>query len=252
MVYSTRNKEQIFMEKQLRPIKRPPLIHHAVQEAIRAYILENNLQPDDMLPGENDLAQQLNVSRSSVREAIKGLESLGLLEARRGSGVFVREFSFDPILDNLQYGLVFDLKALAELLEIRRVLETGMVGQAMSKMTDERLKDLDKILEQMGRRAEVEEAFPDEDRAFHQVLFADIDNQTLLKLLDIFWLVMRRVSEQNPNLWDNNPKWTYQLHTKIVEALRDADAERVREALFNHYSGLESRLAQHFNGSLGA
>lgn len=237
------------MEKQLRPIKRPPLIHHTIQETIRAYILENNLQPDDMLPGENDLAQQLNVSRSSVREAIKGLESLGLLEARRGSGVFVREFSFDPILDNLQYGLAFDLKALTELLEIRRVLETGMVGQAMSKMTEESLKDLDEILEQMGRRAEAEEAFPDEDRAFHQVLFADVDNQTLLKLLDIFWIVMRRVSKQNPELWDNNPKWTYQLHAKIVEALRAMDAERVREALASHYSGLESRLAQHFSGS---
>lgn len=237
------------MEKQLRPIKRPPLLHHSVQEAIRAYILENNLQPDDILPAENDLAQQLNVSRSSVREAIKGLESLGLLEARRGSGVFVREFSFDPILENLQYGLISDLKALTELLEIRRVLETGMVGRAISKMTEDRLTALEEILAQMGSRAEADEAFPDEDRAFHQVLFADIDNQTLLKLLDIFWIVMRRVSEQNPALWDNNPKWTYQLHAEIVEALRSADAERVREALSNHYGGLESRLAQHFDGA---
>jgi DNA-binding FadR family transcriptional regulator len=230
------------MDKQLIPIQRPPLLHRTVQAAIRTYILENNLQPDDMLPPENDLAQQLGVSRSSVREAIKGLESLGVLEARRGSGVFVRSFSFEPILNNLEYSLLFDLRELVELLEIRRVLETGMVGAALAVMSEEQLTVLEQIVERMQRRAEAGEAFPDEDRAFHRELFRKTENQTLLKLLDIFWLVLNKAIQQNPVLWDDSPLWTCQLHAEIVKALHSGDEAQASKALFAHYAGIETRL----------
>ena len=232
------------MDKQLIPIQRPPLLHRTVQEAIRTYILENNLQPDDMLPPENDLAQQLGVSRSSVREAIKGLESLGLLEARRGSGVFVRSFSFEPLLANLEYSLLFDLRELVELLEIRRVLETGMVGVALAVMGEEQLTVLEQIVERMRLRAEEGEAFPDEDRAFHLELFRKVENQTLLKLLDIFWLVLNKAIQHNAALWDDNPLWTCQLHADIVQALRTGDEAEAGSALFEHYAGIEQRLAR--------
>jgi DNA-binding FadR family transcriptional regulator len=230
------------MEKQLYPIKRPPLLHYTVQEAIRTYIIENNLQPGDMLPPENNLAQQLDVSRSSVREAIKGLESLGVLEARRGSGVFVRSFSFEPILNNLQYGLLSDLQELVELLEIRCILETAMVGQALAIMGEEQLVEMEEILEQMRRRAEAGEAFPEEDRAFHRLLFREVKNQTMLKLLDIFWLAFNKVIQHTPALWDDNPYWTYQLHAAIVVALRDGDAAEASKALKAHHAGVELRL----------
>lgn len=232
------------MDKQLIPIQRPPLLHRTVQEAIRTYILRNNLQPDDMLPPENDLAQQLGVSRSSVREAIKGLESLGVLEARRGSGVFVRSFSFEPLLDNLEYSLLFDLRELVELLEIRRVLETGMVGVALAVMGEEQLTILEQIVDRMRVRAEAGEAFPDEDRAFHLELFRKAENQTLLKLLDIFWLVLNKAIQHNPVLWDDNPLWTCQLHADIVQALRTGDEAEAGRALFKHYAGIEQRLAR--------
>jgi DNA-binding FadR family transcriptional regulator len=232
------------MEKPLYPIKRPPLLHYTVQQAIRSYIVESNLQPGDMLPPENNLAQQLDVSRSSVREAIKGLESLGVLEARRGSGVFVRSFSFEPILNNLQYGLLSDIQELAELLEIRSILEAAMVRQAIAIMGDEQLAGLEMILEQMRLRAEEGEPFPEEDRAFHRLLYRDVKNQTMLKLLDIFWLAFNKAIERTPELWDDNPYWTYQLHADIVQALRQGDEVAAGKALIAHHAGIESRLAR--------
>jgi DNA-binding FadR family transcriptional regulator len=232
------------MDKPLIPIQRPPLLHRTVQDAIRTYVLNNNLQPDDMLPPENDLAQQLGVSRSSVREAIKGLESLGVLEARRGSGVFVRSFSFDPILENLEYSLLSNLRGLVELLEIRRVLETGMVSAALGVMSDAQFTSLEEIVDRMRQRAEAGEAFPNEDRAFHRELFRKVENQTLLKLLDIFWLVLNNAIQQNPVLWDDNPLWTCQLHIRILEALRSGDEGAASKALYEHYAGIEQRLAR--------
>ena len=87
------------------PLKRPPPLHVSVRESLRRHIDENRLEAGDPLPPEGDLAQQLGVSRNSVREAIKALESLGVLEMRRGVGVFVKAFSFEPLLENLTYGL---------------------------------------------------------------------------------------------------------------------------------------------------
>jgi len=91
--------------KEIKPLARPPLLHVSVQESLKSYIDDNALAPGAPLPPENDLAQQLGVSRNSVREAIKALESLGILETRRGIGVFVKAFSFEPLLANLAYGL---------------------------------------------------------------------------------------------------------------------------------------------------
>lgn len=233
------------MQQSLDPIKRPPLLHYTVQEAIRSYITANNLQPGDMLPPENDLARQLEVSRSSVREAIKGLESLGVLEARRGSGIFVRSFSLEPILNNLQYSLIADVQELAELLEIRSILEAAMVVQAIAIMGDEQMAGLEAILEQMRQRAEAGEPFPEEDRAFHRLLYRDVKNQTMLKLLDIFWLTFNKVVEHTPALWDDNPYLTYQLHAAIVQALHKRDVEAVSNALKDsHLLGLKTRLSR--------
>jgi len=87
-----------------------------VQASLRSYILENQLPSGAPLPPENELARRLGVSRSAVREAVKGLESLGLIEIRHGSGLFVGSFSFEPLLNNLPYTLVSNLKELSDLL----------------------------------------------------------------------------------------------------------------------------------------
>ena len=104
--------------RQLKPLRRPPSLHVTVQGSLRGYIEDNQLKAGDPLPPEAILAQQLGVSRNSVREAIKALESVGVLETRRGIGVFVKAFSFQPLLDNLAYGLGDTLRDVEELREL--------------------------------------------------------------------------------------------------------------------------------------
>jgi DNA-binding FadR family transcriptional regulator len=233
------------MNKSLRLLVRPPLLSHSVQEAIRAYILDNNLQADDPLPAESELARQLGVSRNSVREAVKSLESLGVLETRRGSGIFVRDFSFEPLLNNLHYGLLFNLDELIELLEIRRVLESGMIEQVIPLITQAQLDHFHAILEQMSARSERGEAFPEEDRLFHQTLFENLGNRTLLRLLDTFWLAFHKAIEQKAlSNWDTNPVQTYRNHAAIVDAIVAGDAAIARVALERHYTGILDRLAR--------
>jgi DNA-binding FadR family transcriptional regulator len=225
----------------LKPLQRAPLLYEAVQDAIRNYIRENNLHPGDPLPSETELASQLGVSRNSVREAVKALVSLGIVDSRRGSGLFVQDFSLAPLLDNLPYALMSDLARLSDLTEVRRVLEVGMIGAAMQALTDTDLHRLEHVIEQMRISAEKGEDLFQADRDFHQYLFNSLGNQVLLKLLDIFWLAFRKAS-QHAELTDIKPVSTYLDHLAILEAVKAQEVEAAQLALDRHYNSLHGRL----------
>ena len=102
---------------------RSPSLVERVRQAIKSHIADASLKPGDPLPPETHMARELGVSRSAVREAVKSLEAAGLVEVRRGNGLFVGKFSFDTLLANLPYGLMQpDGTPLHELLEIRKVV----------------------------------------------------------------------------------------------------------------------------------
>lgn len=227
--------------KPIEPLKRPPPLYREVQDAIRDYILANRMQAGDALPAEGDLARQLGVSRNSVREAVRSLESVGLIETRRGSGLYVSNFSFDPILDNLQYGLLSDLTDLSELLQIRRVLEVGMIETAMNGMTADIKAEIAATVDLMGEHARGGQSFFNEDRRFHRLLFEHVGNSMLVRLLDIFWQTFNKASTYG-DISDDSPLRTYKAHQTIVDAIMAGDAARARRALDEHYVALERRI----------
>jgi len=226
-------------DKNLQPLTRPLSLPETVQRAIREFIRDNNLKSGDALPPETQLTKQLGVSRNAVREAVKALEITGIVEVRRGSGLFVGDFSLDPLLKSLPYGLMTDLRELRELLEIRQVLEAGMMHRVIEQITQEHIDRLRDILRRMGSRAEAGEPFPEEDREFHQCLVESIGNQTLTKLLDIFWQTYYRASRLD-ELEDYDPLKTYLDHVAIVNAVATRDVEAAKTALEKHYTGLGS------------
>jgi len=227
----------------IRPLARPPLLHVTVQETLKGYIEANKLKAGDPLPPEATLAQQLGVGRNSVREAIKSLESLGILETRRGIGVFVKEFSFQPLLDNLAYGLRDSLREVEELREIRRVLETGLIDKTIAMIGEDDLSELRAVTERMRERAERNESFAAEDQLFHQLLFRCQNNLMLSSLIDIFWLAFNKASNFN-NLENPTPLDTWRDHHEIVEAIAKKDVEQARRRLDDHYSGIQQVIAR--------
>ncbi|MBZ0297367.1 MAG: FadR family transcriptional regulator, partial [Anaerolineae bacterium] len=221
----------------------PPSLHQTIQDSLKAYITENNLEVGDPLPSENALSKQLGVSRNLVREAIRGLETLGIVEIRRGSGLYVGEFSFEMLINNLQFGILFDLRELTELFMIRRALETGMIKDAIQVKTSSQVRELKAILEAIRKRAEGGDPFPEEDRRFHRCLFEPLDNRALIQILDSFWLALNKAN-QVVDIQDRDPLWTYNLHVPIVESFESGDVEATRNALDEHHIGLEMRLTR--------
>lgn len=228
--------------KSIKPLDRPPLLHVSVQESLKSYIADNQLGPGTALPPESFLAQQLGVSRNSVREAIKALESVGILETRRGIGVFVKAFSFAPLLDNLAYGLGGALREVEEVLEIRCVLEVGLIAKTVALIGEDDIEELRHTVEQMRQAAERNQSFAAEDQRFHNLLFRCQDNRMLTSLIDVFWLAFYKASDF-VNLANIDPMATWQDHYDIYAAVAARDVEAARSRLDQHYDGIARLLA---------
>ncbi|MFW6031732.1 MAG: FadR/GntR family transcriptional regulator [Myxococcota bacterium] len=226
---------------ELAKLHRAPSLHHTVQEALKDFIVHRQLSPGDPLPAEAELARQLGVGRNSVREAVKSLETVGVIESRRGSGLFVGRFSFDPLLDALPYGLMIDSKELTDLLDVRGALEVAMVPKAIAVRSDAQIATLHEVLGEMHARAAAGASFSAEDRRFHRELFAQVGNHVLLRLIDVFWKSFHRAA-RDLNLGNATPLATYEDHAAILDAFERGQVEETKDTLDRHYDGIRALL----------
>jgi DNA-binding FadR family transcriptional regulator len=176
-----------------------------VQKQIRRFILNKSLRPGDRLPTEGQIASAIGVSRTAVREGLRSLEALGIIEARQGDGRYVRAFNFDAVLDDLLYCLVFEAHPVLEALQVREALEVWFIDRAIELLTDEDLKNLRENVGRMRERALQDEAFfVDEDMDFHRILFSRLGNTVLLRILSYFWALFRGLLDR-PSLRPRDP-----------------------------------------------
>lgn len=224
-------------------VSREGSLVNQVQEAVKGYILKNRFQSGDNLPSEGEIARTLNINRNSVREAVKSLQTLGIVEVRHGSGLFVGRFSFEPLLEVLPFSLLTNLAALSELLEIRRTLEIALIPKAMGLMTKVEKRMLEDIMDEMQIKAEKGQTFLQEDRKFHETLLKSLGNQSLLKIQDVFWLARHHASGHT-QIYNRKLKQTYLEHRSILDAVLMGDVEKTQEMLAFHYKGIEERVGK--------
>lgn len=223
-----------------KPFQRTAL-NEAVRDYIKRYIVENKLNGGDPLPPETHLAQDLGVGRSSVREAIKGLQSLGIVEARQGDGLYVRDYNFDPVVEILSFGLRSDPRRLAELMQIRLWLEVAVIGDAVKLLSEADLAELDALIVAWEERVQSGEPHADLDERFHYILYAALDNPTLLKLIEVFWVSFDEL--QMPAIRESAPAVEVAHHRAILEAVKAQDVELARRRLAEHFAPLRERIS---------
>lgn len=212
-------------------------LYRVAQEQLKEYIQTHKLRAGDALPPEGVLAGELGMSRLSLREATKSLASLGILEARQGEGIYVKAFTFDPILENLPYGLFVHGKSLEELFQVRHGLEEGLAGMVIDRVQPADLEVLDRLVEDMARCAARGEPVIAPDRDFHLQLFRPLDNQLVLRLIELFWEAYHRLRrEVAGHAAPTDPARVHAIHAAIVDALRSRDRDRVRAAMVAHFA----------------
>ncbi len=145
---STKNQDKQRRYVRINALSRGTSVNEAIRAQIKQYILDQNLKAGDPLPPETQGAQELGVNRSSVREAVKALESLGLVEIRHGQGLFVRERNFDHLLETISFDMQFDSSTLMELAEIRAWIEMAVLPDALRKIGPAEIRALEDILQE--------------------------------------------------------------------------------------------------------
>lgn len=223
----------------IQPLRSTDLVQR-VSDGIRSHIINNGMAAGTPLPSESQLAQSFGVSRNVVREAVKALATMGIINVQRGSGLFVQEFSFAPLVANLPYGLLTHVRPLTELLELRELLELGLIDRIAREHSESDLQRVDRALQDMRAKAVEGEVFQEEDRVFHRALFSIAANSMILELIDVFWMAFKESARMWPP--QDDPLTTYHLHVDIADAVRRHDAEAARDALRRHYEDIERRL----------
>jgi DNA-binding FadR family transcriptional regulator len=218
---------------------RGPALYKTVRDYIKEYILKNDLKAGDPLPAEGQLVEDLGVSRSSVREAVKSLQSLGIIEVQRGNGLFVREQNFDPMLETFLFGLQFNPHTLAELLQMRIWLEVAVIGDAVDHIHEKEMAELDAVLILWQARLKEGKEYADLDETFHQIIYGVIHNETLMKLFAVFWIVF--ISLEQEVTHDPDPQEVLESHRSILKAIKAHDSTLTRKQLTQHFDSIKQR-----------
>lgn len=217
-----------------------------VADGIKQLILRQQLRPGDPLPTEAELCDEVGASRSSVREAVKTLAALDIVEVRHGHGTYVGGMSLAALVESLAFrGLLSredDHLVLAELVEVRQTLEQGMAEQIVERLDDEHGAPLRELAEQMRERAMRGEDFIDLDRSFHLMLMEPLGNILVQQLTAAFWDVHTIVA---PTLatTPENLLVTADVHRQIVDAAVAGDVHGLRTAIATHYDPVRSLIA---------
>ena len=202
------------------------------EELLRRYLVERNLGPGDRLPSEAQLCEQLGASRVVVREALSSLQALGLIEARAGSGWFVRAFDVSVAARAVAHSLAFHSSVLLDLLAIRRSLEADIAADLAGKLSEDDLGALEELVDRMRWRAARGQLFAAEDGEFHRRLVAASGNLVTLTLVDLYWRLIEALYERGmPRVSPTEAPAVAEAHAQVVEALRRGDADAASRTL---------------------
>jgi DNA-binding FadR family transcriptional regulator len=217
----------------------------ALQQAIREYIVESRLDPGVPLPAEAELMDRFGVSRHPLREAMKALEAVGIVDIRHGYGTFVGSGSLASLRDGLQFraalSLHGDLAAIRELLQVRRALETGLVDEVLAHRDELDLPALRVAVDRLEKAATTDEYQADADWTFHRLLYEPIGNGLVLEMLEVFWTVFHRLDRVLP-VGSATPPVIAGWHVEILGAIESGDRDRLSAAVAAHFDGISERL----------
>ena len=204
------------------------------------WILSSDLTPGDPIPIEQDLATQFGMARGTVREAVRELRALGILEVRRGLGTYLSTASASTIRPGLVYRGVKqvgadtagnrDLTGLREMVEVRALLECSLAAEVTGSISAATGRELHALAARMDDPRDSASA----DRQFHRTLYAGVDNQLARELIDVFWDLRLPPT--------NTVKATRDAHDRIADCVVGNDPEVSRDAMWHHFDAIRERL----------
>jgi len=230
----------------INPIKKTR-IHEEIADRIRQLILDRTLPRGRPLPSERVLAQRFGVSRGSVRDALRTLEIVGLLEMRHGQGTFPQELSVDRLVTPLASVLTYQRDLQDELMDVRRMIEPAMARVAAARVTGEDVAELERVLQAQKRKIGASQSAIAEDTAFHAALARATHNQVAVRLMQ----TLNDLLEGSRKLTlhqKGRPERSLRGHEAIVDALRRRNPDAAERAMQDHINQIAELLNKEAGG----
>jgi GntR family transcriptional repressor for pyruvate dehydrogenase complex len=216
-------------------------VYQEVARQLERRIAEQ-MKPGDLLPPERELVQMLGVSRGSVRDAIRSLELMGLLEPRQGIGTVVRDPVSAPA-NPLTAALLDRHRTVEELIDVRKMIEPPLAGRAALHASPNELDDMEQILVRQEEKVQRGELGTDEDSEFHYAIALASDNRVVLKVVDVLMDLLKETRERALQVEGRQQK-SLAGHHRILAALKRGDAKAAEAAMRRHLEEIENIVLQ--------
>lgn len=222
---------------ELQPI-RTKRIYETIVDQIKGLIVSGNLNPGDKLLSERELSEKLQVSRTSVREALCALDMAGLLEVRPGEGAFVRQSNPGDIIESLSFAFLLEKEEIRNIMEVRRGLEVESAGLAAERASEEDLMNMEEALAQMEYDLLTGAPGDAADLKFHYSIAEATRNPLLIRMMNTIYDTMNRSLHITRKLWFSSTSGTPQRlneeHQEIYRAIKAGDSLKAREIMGKH------------------
>lgn len=232
----------------LKPVK-TRRIYEEIVEQIRLLVSEGHVKAGDRLPSERDLAERLQVSRASVREALSALEMMGLLEIRSGEGTYIKQVNIDSVVAPLAWVLSMEKDTVLELLEVRKILETQAAVLAAERAEPEELQDMKEALEEMKIDLDSGRLGDASDHSFHYAIARGTRNKILIRLMNAISDTMyQTLKASRIKMYESTgiPERLYREHEGIYKAIETKTPHEARNLMLSHLQGVEKEYLKDF------
>lgn len=208
-------------------------VYLEIIKEIDQIIVKDNLKVGNKLPSERELSERLGVGRSSVREALRALELLDVIETKRGEGTYIKHPSSPRLIEIIVGFILRDENAKRDLTETRKIVELEALSLACERMDERHLHRLKEIIESSKKEWEYGDFPVEQDYLFHKTIVEACQNKLLFNL----WVPLveyNKLAIRNSLSREGRPLESISEHEKIYEALSERDKERARKAMEKH------------------
>lgn len=224
----------------LRAIKKTR-IHEEVFSQIHELIKDGRFKARDQLPSERELAETFKVSRTSVREALRALETQGLIVSRTGMGNFIADLPVESLVGPLARLLIDEKRALADVFEMRRLIEPQIAALAAERATRSDIARLKRIVAKQTEAVQCGETGVEADAELHYSIGHATRNQALQKLVSGLMEMLSRSREESLQT-DKRRESSIDAHRRIIAAIEKRDKNKARSEMLRHIEQVEKSV----------
>ncbi len=226
--------------KMFKPIKKTRVYEEIVAK-IKDMLEKGRLKSGDQLPGERELSEVFQVSRSSVREALRTLETQGFLESRQGDGTYIASKPVESLVSPLASAIFSEKDSQMELFEMRRLIEPRLAHLAAERATQEEIAMMEQALVLQEEAVARGETGTDVDKSFHYIMAKATKNKVLLRLTDSMRDLLAESRDKYLQV-EGRPDKSILRHRQVLDAIKARDGELAAQVMLEHVLDIEECL----------